>query len=71
MANSIMAVEAGATQVQGTYIGVGERCGNANLSTIIGNLQLKKRLPMYSRESNAELNQHCKTGGGNFKSKYK
>lgn len=42
VANSIMAVEAGATQVQGTYIGVGERCGNANLSTIIGNLQLKK-----------------------------
>lgn len=42
VANSIMAVEAGATQVQGTYIGVGERCGNANLSTIIANLQLKR-----------------------------
>lgn len=42
VANSIMAVSAGATQVQGTYIGFGERCGNANLSTIIANLQLKK-----------------------------
>lgn len=41
VANSIMAVEAGATQVQGTMIGFGERCGNANLSTIIANLQLK------------------------------
>lgn len=41
VANSMMAVEAGAIQVQGTYVGFGERCGNANLSTIIGNLQLK------------------------------
>lgn len=44
VANSIMAVEAGAEHVQGTYIGFGERCGNANLSTIIPNLQLKKEL---------------------------
>jgi len=42
VANSIMAVKAGATQVQGTFIGFGERCGNANLSTVIPNLQLKK-----------------------------
>ena len=42
VANSIMAVEGGATQVQGTFIGIGERCGNANLSTIIANLQLKR-----------------------------
>jgi 2-isopropylmalate synthase len=42
VANSIMAVEAGATHVQGTYIGYGERCGNANLSSIIPNLQVKK-----------------------------
>lgn len=40
-ANSIMAVRAGATHLQGTYIGFGERCGNANLSTIIPSLQLK------------------------------
>lgn len=44
VANSIMAVKAGATHIQGTYIGFGERCGNANLSTIIANLQLKMKL---------------------------
>ena len=43
-ANSIMAVKAGATHVQGTFIGIGERCGNANLATIIGNLQIKKNI---------------------------
>ena len=42
VANSVMAVEAGASHVQGTYVGYGERCGNANLSTIIANLQLKR-----------------------------
>lgn len=41
VANSIAAVQAGARQVQGTFIGFGERCGNANLSAIIPNLQLK------------------------------
>ena len=41
VANSLAAVEAGATQVQGTMNGVGERTGNANLVTIIANLQLK------------------------------
>lgn len=42
VANSIMAVESGASHIQGTYTGFGERCGNANLSTIIANLQAKK-----------------------------
>ncbi|NLL56315.1 MAG: citramalate synthase [Clostridiales bacterium] len=41
VANSIMAVEGGASQVQGTFIGVGERCGNADLSVLIPNFQLK------------------------------
>lgn len=41
VANSILAVQAGAAQVQGTFLGFGERCGNANLSTIIPDLQLK------------------------------
>lgn len=40
-ANTIMAVQAGAAQVQGTFNGIGERCGNANLCTIIPGLQLK------------------------------
>ncbi len=41
VANSIAAVELGCQQVQGTINGVGERCGNANLISIIPNLQLK------------------------------
>ena len=41
VANTIRAVQAGATQVQGTINGLGERCGNANLCSIIPNLQLK------------------------------
>jgi 2-isopropylmalate synthase len=41
VANSIAAVELGCSQVQGTINGVGERCGNANLCSIIPNLQLK------------------------------
>ncbi len=40
-ANSLLAVREGITQVQGTINGYGERCGNANLCTIIPNLQLK------------------------------
>lgn len=40
VACSIAAVEGGAVQVQGTMNGLGERCGNANLTTIIPNLQL-------------------------------
>jgi 2-isopropylmalate synthase len=39
--NSLTAVRAGATQVQGTINGVGERCGNANLISIIADLELK------------------------------
>jgi 2-isopropylmalate synthase len=41
VANTLAAVEAGATQVQGTMNGVGERTGNANLVTIVADLQLK------------------------------
>jgi 2-isopropylmalate synthase len=41
VANAIAAVEAGCTHVQGTMNGYGERCGNANLASIIANLELK------------------------------
>src|SRR2546421_2183597 len=41
VANSLAAVSQGATHVQGTMNGYGERCGNANLVSIIPNLQLK------------------------------
>lgn len=45
VANSLVAVESGILQVQGTINGIGERCGNANLCSIIPNLQLKMRRP--------------------------
>jgi 2-isopropylmalate synthase len=41
VANTVTAVEAGATMVQGTMNGLGERCGNADLCTVIPNLMLK------------------------------
>jgi 2-isopropylmalate synthase len=41
VANTVMAVEAGARHVQGTINGLGERCGNANLCSVIPDLQLK------------------------------
>ena len=41
VANSLAGVEAGASQVQGTINGFGERCGNANLCSVVPNLQLK------------------------------
>ena len=47
VANSLAAVEAGVRQVQGTLNGLGERCGNANLTTLIPTLLLKE--PFASR----------------------
>ena len=44
IANSLAAVRAGARQVQGTLNGLGERCGNANLVTLIPTLTLKPEL---------------------------
>lgn len=55
VANSVAAVQAGATQVQGTINGIGERCGNANLCSIIPNLQLKLGLACISQENIATL----------------
>ncbi|MDW5596717.1 citramalate synthase [Conexibacter stalactiti] len=55
VANSLAAVEAGATQVQGTMNGYGERCGNANLTTIVPNLQLKLGHDCISAEQLATL----------------
>ncbi|HVA46439.1 MAG TPA: citramalate synthase [Pirellulales bacterium] len=43
VANSLAAVDAGAVQVQGTINGIGERCGNADLVSVIANLAFKKR----------------------------
>lgn len=41
VANSIIAAKAGASQIQGTFLGIGERCGNADLSVIMPNLKFK------------------------------
>jgi 2-isopropylmalate synthase len=42
VANSLAAVDAGAVQVQGTINGLGERCGNVDLVSVVANLALKK-----------------------------
>ncbi|MDQ3850088.1 MAG: citramalate synthase [Actinomycetota bacterium] len=55
VANSLAAVEAGAAQVQGTMNGVGERTGNANLVSIIANLQLKMDREVLAPERLARL----------------
>ncbi|WP_456407736.1 citramalate synthase [Caldithrix abyssi] len=49
VANSLAAIEAGAVQVQGTINGIGERCGNANLCSVIPNLLLKMGLQTRGR----------------------
>ena len=46
VANSLVAIETGVVQVQGTINGIGERCGNANLCSIIPNLELKMKRPV-------------------------
>ena len=43
IANSLAAVQSGVRQIQGTLNGIGERCGNANLITLIPTLLLKER----------------------------
>jgi 2-isopropylmalate synthase len=45
VANSLVAIETGIVQVQGTINGIGERCGNANLCSIVPNLELKMKRP--------------------------
>jgi 2-isopropylmalate synthase len=55
VANTLSAVAAGAVQVQGTINGYGERTGNANLSTVIPNLQLKMGLPVVTAEQLSTL----------------
>jgi 2-isopropylmalate synthase len=54
VANSLTAIESGAVHVQGTINGVGERCGNANLISIIPNLLLKMN---YTTKNKIQLSQ--------------
>ncbi|MBQ6780081.1 MAG: citramalate synthase [Treponema sp.] len=60
VANSLVAVSAGATHVQGVLLGFGERTGNANLSTIIADLQLKMGYDCIPAENIKQLTPICK-----------
>jgi len=55
VANTLAAVEAGVVQVQGTINGYGERCGNANLCSIIPNLKLKLGIDCLTDDQMARL----------------
>ncbi len=55
VANSLAAVQAGASQVQGTINGIGERCGNGDLISIVANLVMKYDYDVLSPESLAKL----------------
>ncbi len=57
VANTLAAVKAGATQVQGTINGLGERCGNADLCSIIPALKLKMGINCLSDEHLASLSE--------------
>lgn len=57
VANTLAAVKSGVTHVQGTINGYGERCGNANLCSIIPNLQLKLGYDCISEQQLAILSQ--------------
>lgn len=61
VANSLAAIKAGAVHVQGTINGVGERCGNANLASIIPNIILKMKL-----KTKSEVNLEHLTSLSNF-----
>jgi 2-isopropylmalate synthase len=55
IANSRAAIFAGAVQIQGTILGTGERCGNVNLTTVVGSMQLRGEAQFVAPESLAGL----------------
>lgn len=55
VANALAAVQQGVTMVQGTINGYGERCGNANLCTLIPNLQIKMGVPCITDDQIKQL----------------
>lgn len=59
VASSVLAVKGGATQIQGTLLGFGERTGNANLSSIMANLELKMHIPCLPEGKIALLTPIC------------
>ena len=50
VANSIISIESGVSHIQGTFVGVGERCGNTNLSTVIPTIALKMNYGIRSKK---------------------
>src|SRR5579871_423994 len=60
VANTVAAVEAGATHVQGCMNGYGERCGNANLASVIANLELKLGHTTVGPDKLASLSAVCR-----------
>ena len=55
VANARAAILSGAVQIQGTLLGTGERCGNVNLTTVVGGMQLRGEAEFVSSESLASL----------------
>ncbi|MFM1864880.1 MAG: hypothetical protein RL677_660 [Actinomycetota bacterium] len=55
VANTLTAVDAGVTHVQGTANGYGERSGNANLFSVVANLQLKKGIEVVPKDALKEM----------------
>jgi 2-isopropylmalate synthase len=72
VANTLAAVARGATQVQGTINGIGERCGNADLVSIVANLALKRGFEVLHPASLARLTEVSRyvyeTANMNFRS---
>ena len=60
VANTLAAIDAGATLVQGCMNGYGERCGNANLASIIADLELKMGHTTIGREQLTRLSSVCR-----------
>ena len=57
VANTITAVEGGVSLIQGTFNGIGERTGNANLGTVIANLQFKLGIKILPSKKLSQLSQ--------------
>ena len=55
LANSLVAVQCGVSMVQGTINGYGERCGNVDITSVIGNLQLKMGYSCIGKEKMKQL----------------
>ena len=61
VANALAAVNAGATQIQGTINGYGERCGNANLISLIPTLQIKLGYDIVGSDKLCQLTELART----------